>query len=200
MANVRAIVTLRYTSLSRRSGSSAGEPIMNVPEGRTINSGQFRHSLIGCPSLTGADFRLGARSTPRVEPGHPHRQQRPGTSPSREFAARLYPPSSASLCACPQLRRDGALLHHREVTLYAVRTDDEWIVLARLALERHQPRLCVGAVVYSLWLESSTAAPTSAATPAILFCEAMYSSHRAPSAPNPPVSVPPEYAIITVLP
>src|SRR6476646_6277996 len=88
--------------------------------------------------------------TPRVEPGHPRCQHSPDTSPSREFAAQPYPPSSASPCTCPQLRRDGALLHHREVTLYAVCTDDEWIFLARLALERHQPRLRVGAVVLAV--------------------------------------------------
>ena len=35
---------------------------------------------------------------------------------------------------------------------------------------------------------------------AILFCESMYWSHRAASAPNAPVRVPPEYATITVRP
>ena len=43
-------------------GNDRATTIMNVPDDRTINSGQFRHSLIDGPGLAGADFRLGARS------------------------------------------------------------------------------------------------------------------------------------------
>jgi hypothetical protein len=49
-------------SLSRRSGSSGGEPIMNDPAGITIMSGQFRHSLNVSPGL---DASVDARGAAR---------------------------------------------------------------------------------------------------------------------------------------
>jgi hypothetical protein len=53
MAYARAMAMRFCGSLSRRSGSSAGDPIMNVPGGTTTMSGQFRHSLKVLPGFDG---------------------------------------------------------------------------------------------------------------------------------------------------
>jgi hypothetical protein len=61
MANARRIVTRTCGSFSRRSGSSAGEPITNEPDGTITISGQLRHSLNVCPGSTVFDgFRATA--------------------------------------------------------------------------------------------------------------------------------------------
>src|SRR3569833_683923 len=49
MANGRANLTRCWGSVSRRSGSSGGEPIMKLPAGNTTSSGQLRHSLTCWP-------------------------------------------------------------------------------------------------------------------------------------------------------
>src|SRR6185436_2363897 len=60
IANARAIVTLFCGSFSRRSGSSGGDPIVNLPGGTTFISGQLRHSLKVCPGFGGVAATAGA--------------------------------------------------------------------------------------------------------------------------------------------
>jgi hypothetical protein len=49
IANARGIDICCRGSFSRRSGSSGGDPSVKLPGGKTIISGQFRHSLNVCP-------------------------------------------------------------------------------------------------------------------------------------------------------
>src|SRR5579885_914237 len=52
--------------------------------------------------------------------------------------------------AVAQLGGGGAFLHHREIVLHAFLTHDKRIVLADLALYRHQPRLGIGIVILAV--------------------------------------------------
>jgi hypothetical protein len=52
IANGRANVISRCGSFSRRSGSSAGEPIVTLPDGSAVIAGPLRHSLNGWPGFS----------------------------------------------------------------------------------------------------------------------------------------------------
>ena len=79
----------------------------------------------------------------------------------------------SGLRAGPQLRRRRAFRHHGEVALDAVGANKERVVLAGFTLTP-MSRALVYAPSYSLWFDSITVAPASAATLAIFCCDAMY--------------------------
>src|SRR5690606_14764810 len=64
IANGREKVISCWTSLSRRIGSSGGEPIVNVPGGSTIISGQLRHSLKVRPGVASSTRGFAAEPEP----------------------------------------------------------------------------------------------------------------------------------------
>jgi hypothetical protein len=73
------------------------------------------------------------------------------------------------------------------------------MVLAGFALRGDQTGLRVRVVVLAVIRDDDRRTRIAAAF-AIRFCDSMYSSHRAALVPNAPVSVPPEYATMTVRP